>query len=265
MDHQITSQNNFFGIFSYGNVQNHNPDPFPGIAGGGSFTGNINNKALLAGLSDVQVFSSCQDQRIEDRLHALRGRCRPFFEGQALATQLGIPGINDPNNPLTGGLPNIQISGLNPLGNGDWFPENLREDNYQLLDSFTYIHGRHSFKMGGDLRRREHGFFQVQNTRGDLFYTGQFTTNSLADFLIGYTQSLFRDAQTGAYGMRWWEFGAYWMDDYRVSSKLTLNLGCVTTYTHPWSKSTTAWPTSTLLPACSSLLALRPAPLAPAT
>ena len=149
----------------------------------------------------------------------------PFFEGQQLATQLGIPGINDPNNPLTGGLPNIQISGLNTLGNGDWFPEILHENNYQLLDSFTYIHGHHSFKMGGDLRRRLHGFFQVQNTRGDFFYTGQFTNDPLADFLIGYTQSLFRDAQTGTYGMRWWEFGTYLMDDYRVSSKLTLNLG----------------------------------------
>ena len=93
---------------------------------------------------------------------------RPFFAGQALATQLGIPGINDPNNPVTGGLPNIQISGLNSLGNGDWFPEVLHENNYQLLDSFTYIHGRHSFKVGGDLRRRQHGFFQVQNARGDF-------------------------------------------------------------------------------------------------
>ncbi len=225
VDHQITSKNSLFGIFSYGNVQNHNPDPFPGIAGGGSFTGNINNKALLAGLSDVHVFSSTKINELKLGYARYVVDAVPFFEGQQLATQLGIPGINDPNNPLTGGLPNIQISGLNPLGNGDWFPEILHEDNYQLLDSFTYIHGRHSFKMGGDLRRREHGFFQVQNTRGDLYYTGQFTNEPLADFLIGYTQSLFRDAQTGSYDMRWWEFGTYLMDDFRASSKLTLNLG----------------------------------------
>ncbi len=225
VDHQITAKNSFFGIFSYGNVQNHNPDPFPGIAGGGSFTGDINNKALLAGLSDVHVFSPNRINEVKIGYSRYVVDAVPFFEGQQLATQLGIPGINNPNNPLTGGLPNIQISGLNPLGNGDWFPEILHEDNYQLLDAFTYIHGRHSFKMGGDLRRREHGFFQVQNTRGDFFYTGQFTNEPLADFLIGYTQSLFRDAQTGNYGMRWWEFGTYLMDDYRVSSKLTLNLG----------------------------------------
>jgi outer membrane receptor protein involved in Fe transport len=232
IDHQITSKNSFFGIFSYGNVQDQNPDPFPGIAGGGSFTGNINNKALLAGLSDVHVFSPSKINELKVGYTRYVVDAVPFFEGQQLATQSGIPGINDPSNPLTGGLPNIQISGLNPLGNGDWFPEILHENNYQLLDSFTYIHGHHSFKMGGDLRRRLHGFFQVQNTRGDLYYTGQFTSSNpstytvpLADFLIGYTQNLFRDSQTGSFGMRWWEFGTYLMDDYRVSSKLTLNLG----------------------------------------
>ena len=225
IDHQITSKNSFFGFFSYGNVDDRKPDPFPGIAGGGSFTGNINNKALMAGLSDVHAFSASKINELKIGYTRYQVAAQPFFAGQQLATQLGIPGINDPNNPLTGGLPNIQISGLNSLGNGDWFPEILHENNYQLLDSFTYIRGHHSFKMGGDVRRRLHGFFQVQNSRGDLYYTGQFTNDPLADFLIGYTQSLFRDAQTGTYGMRWWEFGTYLMDDYRVSSKLTLNLG----------------------------------------
>jgi hypothetical protein len=225
VDHQINSKNNFFGIFSYGNVEDYNPDPFPGIAGGGSFTGNINNKALLAGLSDVQAFSATKINELKIGYSRYVVDAVPFFEGQPLATQLGIPGINLSNSPITGGLPNIQISGLNPLGNGDYFPETLREDNYQLLDAFTYIRGHHSFKMGADLRRREHGFFQVQNPHGDFFYTGQFTNDPLADFLIGYTQSLFRDTQTGSYGMRWWEFGTYLMDDYRMSTKLTLNLG----------------------------------------
>ncbi len=225
VDHQVTAKNSFFGIFSYGNVRDHNPDPFPGIAGGGSFTGDINNKSLLAGLSDVHAFSPSKVNELKIGYTRYVVDAVPFFQGQQLATQLGIPGINDPNNPITGGLPNFEISGLNNLGNGDYFPETLNEDNYQLLDAFTYIRGHHSIKMGGDLRRREHGFYQVQNPHGDLFYTGQFTSVPLADFLIGYTQSLFRDAQTGAFGMRWWEFGTYLMDDYRASNKLTLNLG----------------------------------------
>ncbi len=232
IDHQITAKSNLFAFFSYGNVDDYKPDPFPGIAGGGSFTGNITNKSLLGGLSEVHAFSGNKINELKIGYTRYVVEAVPFFQGQQLATQLGIPGVNDPNNPITGGLPNIQIAGLNSLGNGDYFPETLHENNYQLLDSFTYIRGNHSLKMGGDLRRRMHGFYQVQNPHGDFYYTGQFTspdsntyTVPLADFLIGYTQGLFRDAQTGTYGMRWWEFGGYLMDDYRVGSKLTLNLG----------------------------------------
>src|ERR1700735_1865150 len=58
LDHQVNSNNNFFAVFSYGNVRDHNPDPLPGDAGGGSFTGEIHNKALLAGLGDVQSLSA---------------------------------------------------------------------------------------------------------------------------------------------------------------------------------------------------------------
>lgn len=231
VDHQITAKNGLFGVFSYGNVDDRKPDPFPGIAGGGSFTGNINNKALMGGISDVHVFSGNKINELKIGYTRYQVDARPFFANQALATQLGIPGINTPNAPATMGLPSIQISGLSFLGNQDWFPESLHENNYQLLDSFTYIRGHHSFKIGGDLHRRHHGFFQTQNSRGDLAFTGQFTNPDpnayvpLADFLIGYVQNVFRDAQTGTFGMRWWEFGTYLMDDYRVSSKLTLNLG----------------------------------------
>lgn len=128
-------------------------------------------------------------------------------------------------DPAIGGLPNISISGFNPLGNGDWFPERLHENNYQLLDSFTYIKGKHLFKMGVDLRRRMHGFLQTQAGHGDIGFTGQFTGNSLADLLLGYPYSAAETGQKGLFGMRWWEFATYLMDDYRATPKLTLNLG----------------------------------------
>lgn len=93
--------------------------------------------------------------------------------------------------------------------------------------------------MGGDLIRRQHGFFQGQNPRGDFTFDNQFTEDltkasdpnnpnpgsSLASFLLGYPINSFRDGLNGLFGMNWWEFSAYFMDDYRVSRKLTLNLG----------------------------------------
>ncbi len=227
---------------SYGNVSSVHPDPFPGQAGGGSFSGNISNKAVVAGISDVHVFSAAKSNDLKIGYTRYAVDAVPFFTGVDLATQLGIPGINNPSNlQLTGGMPNIMISGYGMLGNQDWFPEILNENNYQLKDSFTWIRGRHTMKMGGDLIRRQHGFFQTQNTRGDFTFDQQFTSDinsndsatlqsenpgsPLASFLVGYPINSFRDGLTGPFGMSWWEFSAYVMDDFRLSPRLTLNLG----------------------------------------
>jgi hypothetical protein len=224
-DHQISSRNSAFATFSYGNVDAANPDPFPGLAGGGTFSGNVNNKALSAGASDVYTISSTKVNELKLGYTRYTVNAIPFFYGQPIAQQLGIPGINVSGNPATGGLPNFVISRLSAVGNQDYFPENLRENNYQLLESLNITHGNHSMKVGADLRLRRHGFFQTQNPRGDLYFTGQFTGDSVADLAIGYVQQAFRDGQGGAFGMSWWEISGYGMDDYRASSRLTLNMG----------------------------------------
>jgi len=229
VDHQLTSRDSFFATFSYGNVDSHRPDPFPGFGGSGLFTGDINNKALMAGLSDVHTFSSNKINELKIGYTRYLVDAVPFFTGQDLTTPMGfLPGSFYQNQTI-GGLPGLWIpgygSGNQSIGNGDWFPEHLHENNYQLLETFTYIKGNHSFKVGGDLRRRMHGFFQTQNTHGDIYFTGQFTGSTLADFLLGYAQGEAETGQTGLFGMRWWEFSSFLLDDWRVTPKLTLNLG----------------------------------------
>jgi len=233
-DHQLTSKNNLSLTFSFNNVQAFAPDPFPGEAGGGNFTGHITNLARSAGISDVHTFSADKINELKIGYSRYVVRAIQNFAGQPISQQLGIPGIFDPNNAsATGGLPNLQFSSLSPLGSTDWFPEFLNENNYQYVDAFTYVHGRHSFKMGADVRRRLHGFFQTQNARGDMMFNELFTSDlttdtggsALASFLMGYPDSAYRDGQKGSFGMRWTEFSAYLMDDFRATPKLTLNLG----------------------------------------
>jgi hypothetical protein len=234
VDHQLTAKDSLFATFSYGNVKETQPDPFPGLAGGGNFSGNISDLARAAGISDVHMFAGNKINELKIGYMRYVVQAIPFFANQDTSGQLGIPGIYDPTNPVaTGGLPNFAISGLSNLGNQDYFPEMLHENNYQYLDSFTYTRGSHSFKAGVDIRRRLNGFNQTQNARGDLSFDQQFTEDlvtgtggsSLASFLTGYPISASRYGQTGAFGIRWLELGAYIMDDYRVTPKLTLNLG----------------------------------------
>ena len=234
IDHQLTGKNGLFATFSYGNVNAHIPDPFPGQAGGGTFTGDIKNLSRAVGLSDVHTFSPNKINEVKIGYTRYVVNATQNFAGQDLASQYGIPGIFDPTRALaTGGLPYMGFSDLSPLGTTDWFPEFLRENNYQYLDSFTYLRGRHAWKFGADVRRRMHAFFQTQNGRGDMNFDSQFTSDlntgtggaALASFLMGYPISAYRDGQKENFGMRWLEFSAYAMDDFRVSPKLTLNLG----------------------------------------
>lgn len=233
IDHQLTQNDSTFATFDWGVVNAKQPDPFPGIAGGGSFTGNIQDLALAAGVSEVHMFSSSKVDEFKIGYTRWAVQAIPFFSNEALATQLGIPGINQSPLGATGGLPNIAISGLSSLGNQDWFPELLSENSYQALDTFTYLVGRHALKFGVDYKHRSHGMFQTQNARGDTYFDAQFTENlvdgsggsSLASFLLGYPISANRDGLKGNYGMSWKEVSAFAMDDYRVTEHLTFNLG----------------------------------------
>jgi hypothetical protein len=234
IDHQLAGSDSLFGSFSFGNVDSHHPDPLPGKAGGGAFSGHILNKARALGISEVHTFSPSKINEFKIGYMRYEVNAVQNFANEAVSTELGIPGINDPNNLIaTGGLTNINISGLTSLGNICCFPEFLRENNYQVLDSFTYIHGRHTVKVGADLKLRRHGFFQALNPTGVVNFDQQFTDDlassnggsALATFLMGYPSFAARDQQKEPYGMSWWEFSGYAMDDFRVSPKLTLNLG----------------------------------------
>lgn len=239
VDHQLTQKDSLYSTFDFGNVHAMQPDPFPGYAGGGTFTGNIQDDARAAGITDVHTFAPNKLNEFKIGWTRYTVAAIPFFAGEDLGSQFDLPGIFNPlEATATGGLPNLTISGYQPLGNQDYFPEFLRENTYQLIDSFTYTHGRHSFKFGGDVRRREHGFYQPQNARGDFYFDPTFTEDvgadnggtpfggsALASFLLGYPTSVQRDGQVGEFGMSWWEISGYGMDDFRVNSHLTLNLG----------------------------------------
>lgn len=233
-DHQLTKKDSLSLTFSFNNVKAYAPDPFPGFAGGGNFSGNITNLARSAGISEVHTFASNKINELKIGYSRYVVQAIQNFSGQPISQQFGIPGIFNPNNAAaTGGLPSIQFSNLSYLGSTDWFPEFLSENNYQHMDAFTYVRGRHSLKMGADVRRRLHGFFQTQNARGDMAFNELFTSDlstdtggsPLASFLMGYPDTAYRDGQKGSFGMRWTEFSAYLMDDFRASDKLTLNLG----------------------------------------
>jgi hypothetical protein len=148
---------------------------------------------------------------------------------QRLGTAIGIPGANPV--PLLGGQ--VLIGGNNGEieYQGDGGPYNVPQKLYQFNDSLSHIHGRHTFKYGANIGKREVNFVQGNLAKGYFILggvnypgTGRFTGYEVSELLAGFPD--YKIGQfLGLYDTRSWETGYFAQDDWRVSNRLTLNLG----------------------------------------
>lgn len=93
---------------------------------------------------------------------------------------------------------------------------------FEYGDDFSYIKGKHSFKTGIDIQRIQ------DNTYFNQQVDGNYTFTNLATFLAGDAATFGAGYPIGKiayWGIRQVLFGVYAQDDYRVNSRLTLNLG----------------------------------------
>jgi hypothetical protein len=93
-----------------------------------------------------------------------------------------------------------------------------------VKDALSISHGRHSLKMGGDFSYEKIIHDTLLDNYGVFTFNGSKTGNAYADFLLGVPATMTQDApvrktDNGAY------ISAYAQDDFRVHSRLTLNLG----------------------------------------
>ncbi len=140
-------------------------------------------------------------------------------------------GINLANtNPAAAGLPSFAIAGF--LGGGTAAlgdPQqpfvNRVNHVWQAANDLTWVRGRHSMKFGVDVRREAMTIAAINRPNGDLTFSGGLSLNAAADFLLGQPSQV-RATTTQAiqdgYG---WLVAGYAQDEFRVSQRLTLNLG----------------------------------------
>jgi hypothetical protein len=96
---------------------------------------------------------------------------------------------------------------------------------WQVADDVTWIKGNHSLKFGVDIRREAMNIAFINRPNGDLTFSGGITGNAGADFLLGLpaqARATTTQAIQDGYG---WLFAGYVQDDFRITSRLTVNLG----------------------------------------
>jgi hypothetical protein len=261
LDYQINSKMNGFLRFSQRkDIQYYQPDiSGPSGGNGNGFIHAIQQQAAIGYTWSVTP-GSLFDARFGFD-HVLAGKEPVPVGGPSMLALYGIPGL--PTTPnLTGGLDSQAISGFSAFGRQTSNPQFQNPTSFNPKFSYSWVKGRHSFKAGYEINIIRTEVLDVNPLYGADTYAGQFskpvgstvsdaTSYNLADFIFGLpsTIQLGNDVVTN---LRQHVHSLYFQDDYRITSKLTLNLGLRWEFATPIWERDNLW--SNFNPATNSLV-----------
>ena len=225
MDHKLNDKHSLSGTFLFQDGQ----DSTSVVGGDTTFGPPILNdsRSVLIGITLTSTFTSTVLNQF--RASFLRNRSDfPDFPGTE-----GVPSVVTAFDPLAEGF-----------GQTSALPQFFTDNQFQYKDDVSVLHGKHAFKFGGEYRRTRNGS-SFQATKNGLFEPwdvenlltdGFFGDNADNFFFGGPTFGGIAVAQasinplTGNFpeyyrGYRANEAALYVQDDWKVHSRVTLNLG----------------------------------------
>jgi hypothetical protein len=150
-----------------------------------------------------------------------------------------VPGL--PSNSFASVLPIFSVTGLQQIGPTTAANSNFTTSITEFLDTFTLVRGRHTFKAGVDLRREALDVLNPPNPTGSFAFTTTGTNspavtgsgNALASLLLGQVNAFSIDIQKNVIQPRAHIAEFFIGDDWKVSPRLTLNIGTRYTLNFP--------------------------------
>jgi hypothetical protein len=244
VDYRLSDKDSIFGSMSWSNTSKHSGPPLPGAIDDSGFGGAAEiDLSRNAQISYSRVWSPTlvTESRVGfTRLVTARFTATPTTDQ---FTAFGIGGYDPTASTLNnGGLPQIGISGYAQTGAADWIPTKEFNNVWDFVQNVAISKGSHAFKFGGEFRSVKFPFFQVPDPHGNIGFSNNetafpsgnsasngstvssLTGDGMASALLGVVDSgaisttNFVSSQKVAYA-------GYAQDDWKISSKLTVNLG----------------------------------------
>lgn len=247
LDHQLSEKDSFFGRFSIQDGRNVAPTLLPEPASTPSF---ITPTAQSVAASYTRVISPSLVNEL--RFGYMRTRLQQQTTGKRLFEEYGINGVFQ--DPTVFGLPTFGITGLSTLGTtgpgnlpiGATGSGNLPIDKLgrvvQLTDTLSWVTGKHTVKIGFDYQQANLVGFVTLQARPSINFNGVYTQDPqgrsgtgspFGDFLLGYANTTtISNRPNNESGQRIAQ--AFIQDDWKITPRLTLNLGLRYELALPW-------------------------------
>jgi len=224
LDHRFSDKNNIFGRYSLANDLEYDPfDLYSGITNLPGYGRYDRVQAQSVSIVDTHVFSPSLVAEVRlgynrySQLRHLYPENRFDVDGK-----LGITG----NDKTTGnlGYPAIRVTGYDNIGKTG-YPTDRSDNTYELIGNVTYTHGNHTLKVGIDGERMQSFRLNNGTSQGDFRFTGEYTGNAVADLLLGIPRQTSRNLGDTRNPIFTTNTSIYAQDDWKVTPRLTFNLG----------------------------------------
>ena len=223
----VNNRNQVFGNLSYQRTVTDAATLF-------GFEDENNSSAVDAQINWTHRIAQLVSMRLRYQFTQQTAQTIPYFAHRAnVSGEAGIAGNNQ--EPINWGPPSLSFaSGM--AGLTDALPRYTRNRTNAAGTEWFLSRGRHTFTIGGDVRRHHVDILSQQDPRGGFTFTGGLTGFDFADFLLGVPST-----SQIAYGnadkyLRGFSYDGYVTDDWRVGPSLTITAGARWEYESPLSE-----------------------------
>lgn len=231
-DYNLNDQNQIMGRFSYLRQKFNRDAIFPGLGDGVGNQGAQFNENRSLALAWTKTISP----RIVNTLRY--GNNDTFAEfahatanGQK-ADEFGFRGF--PADMLqVGGLPLINPTNYNQLGTRNFRPQFQSPKLHQIVETVSMTAGKHFVRGGFEMRLKNNSFVDVTRRTPAYNFQGRFTNDAMGDLLLGFPESVQLNTVPEVKQLQE-AYSFFVQDDFKLSPRLTLNLGLRYEYTTPF-------------------------------
>lgn len=230
-DYNITSRDSFNGTFSTRNYPYTRPFQFANVPG---YPDEYSDTTWFGQVVYTHTFtpSVLNELRVTaQRLNHLQAV--PLGSNQVTASELGqtIPSDQPTGPPMLGFLGSNLSIGYSPQG-----PTHEVDNTYAYYDNLSWNLGQHALKAGFFFSPYQNNTVYDFYVNGEFFFygpsTGVGSGLDFADFLMGLPDEFLQFGKAPS-NIRTHQYAGYVQDSWRVSKKLTLDLGLRYEYAEP--------------------------------